>query len=312
MTKMIKELKPEKLSDIKHLVQEYIEHISDSLFPASHVDRQMTWYRSGLDNGLLYILCVYSESNTALGFLVHNLKHNRTEVIYANQNFLIEKQLFDSMFKSYSPKAPTILFESGYPTPWISDELSAYAVSIGFFKYDRQYMRLERSSKILPVDLGTGFSLIQCSESMLESVSELVFKSVDGTDDQVLFPYVYGTYESILKFHHEVIGGDFGIHKPTYSWILMKDKTLIGSCFMTTRNGDTAYLMHLAIDPMFRKQRFGRLLLNYSIINMYHVEPNVTGVELAVTTRNPARVLYESIGFKKVNDSATYVWTKEL
>ncbi|MHA2024883.1 MAG: GNAT family N-acetyltransferase [Candidatus Thorarchaeota archaeon] len=302
---MVTELKPENLSDIRPLLQKYVDHISDSI---TTIEGQMNWFHTGLSNGNLCILCEYDESDNAIGFLVHSIKSGSTAVIFAGWNFQIERLLFDDAFNRFSPDASFLTFESGYPTPWISGDLAAYALEVGFSKYDRQYMRIERSNEPLTIDLGNQVNIIQYSDSMLEEVSELVFKSVDGTDDQDLFPYVYGTYETTLQFHTNLTRGDFGTHKESYSWVLEKDETLIGSCFMLGRKADTGGVMHISILPKYRRQGLGRSLLTHSIANLYLVEPDITGIDLAVTSSNPAILLYESLGFVKVNDSSTYVW----
>ena len=231
-------------------------------------------------------------------------------MIFADQNFQVERLLFNDAFSRFSPDASFLTFESGYPIPWISDELAAYALKRGFSKYDRQYMKMQRSDRVPSIDIGNEIKMKQYSDSMLEDVSELVFKSVDGTDDQVLFPFVYGTYELTLEFHKKVTAGNFGTHKESYSWVLEKDGTLVGSCFMITGKVDTGGVMHVSIAPKYRGQGLGRLLLTHSIANLYFVEPDITSIDLAVTTNNPARLLYESLGFKKVNDSTNYVWKK--
>ena len=79
---------------------------------------------------------------------------------------------------------------------------------------------------------------------------------------------------------------------------------------MITGKVDTGGVMHISIVPKYRGQGLGRLLLTHSVANLYFVEPDITGIELAVTSSNPARLLYESLGFTKVNDSTNYVWKK--
>jgi ribosomal protein S18 acetylase RimI-like enzyme len=91
----------------------------------------------------------------------------------------------------------------------------------------------------------------------------------------------------------------------------MKENTPICASIMTTRDGVTGYLMHLVTDPDFRRQGLGRKLLTHSISHLFELEKELTCIELAVTSRNTARLLYESLGFEKVNDSTSYVWKKQ-
>ncbi len=306
---MVREIQTEELGDVVHLIQKYVQHVDDSF---TTLDNQMKWYRSGLSKGTLRILAEYSSNDEAIGFLVHGTQSNRTAVIFANQDFEVEKNLFDEVFKIYSVGAPFLIFESGYPTPWISNELSEYAQKLGFSKYDRRYMRLEDKHQLLPIDLPTELQIKSYSDSMIEEVSRLVYRSINGTVDQELFPYVYGTYEFTEKFHKQVVRGDFGAHKDSYSWVLEKNAEYVGSCFMILMKADTGGVMHLAIAPEHRQMGLGRILLTHSLINLFKIEPSITKIDLAVTTDNPAKILYESVGFKKVNDSSTYVWKNSI
>jgi ribosomal protein S18 acetylase RimI-like enzyme len=44
------------------------------------------------------------------------------------------------------------------------------------------------------------------------------------------------------------------------------------------------------------------------ITNLVISEKSIKRIELAVTWENPARKLYESLGFKVVNRFSTFVW----
>lgn len=105
--------------------------------------------------------------------------------------------------------------------------------------------------------------------------------------------------------------GSFGTHKPFYSWVLRKNDWNIGACLLRI-NDETRFLMHIIIDPEFRRRGLVRALLCHSLYSLLRVNPSINKVELAVTMLNPARLLYESLGFKILNDSSTYVWEKKV
>ncbi|MHA1964951.1 MAG: GNAT family N-acetyltransferase [Candidatus Thorarchaeota archaeon] len=299
---MARELNVEDLDEFVSLLQLYTEHLGKS---PSTVDELKTQLHSGISNGSRYIIGVHSDTGEALGILIHNPGMNQISLFFAKSVFEVEKELFDMMFSKFSESSPTLIFESGYPTPWISSEFSEYAVQCGFVKHDRWYMRLQWTDFLAPPDLLANANILPLTESMIEKISTLVFRSVDGTIDQDLFPFVYGTYESTLKFHRQLYNGDFGTHKPSYSWVMKENDDYIGACFMTTWG-----VMHLAIAPEHRQRGLGRVLLVHSLHNLFKIEPELKWIDLVVTISNPATALYESLGFKKVNDSSTYVWKK--
>ena len=68
--------------------------------------------------------------------------------------------------------------------------------------------------------------------------------------------------------------------------------------------------MHIVIDPEYRQQGLGRALLSHSIHSLLRVNPSITKIELAVTMSNPAKILYESLGFRILNDASTFVWKR--
>ncbi|MHA3963691.1 MAG: GNAT family N-acetyltransferase [Candidatus Thorarchaeota archaeon SMTZ1-45] len=305
---MARVLIAEDLDEFDLLIQQYINHIADPQLTVEKLKQQL---KQSMEKDSRYVLGAYDQDNKALGLLIHNPNFNRSSLIFANSDFLVEKDLFDKMFGEFSGISPTIILDSGYPKPWISSEFSEYAISLGFKKHDRRFMILERLESMVYHDLPEGFHFTPFSELEIEDVTKMVFQSVDGSTDQDLFPYVYGSFDTTLRFHKRVIAGDFGIHKPSFSWILKRGDDCIGACFITTSGEYTGHLMHLAILPDFRQRGLGKNLLLHSLHNLFVVEPNLKKVDLAVTLDNPARHLYKSIGFKRVNDMSTFVWKKQ-
>jgi ribosomal protein S18 acetylase RimI-like enzyme len=302
---MVQKLNPENLDDFEYLLHQYIKHIEDSSLTVEDIKERL---QTGLSNGSSYIIGEYSGIGEGLGILVHDPRSNYISFILADYNYKVEKKLLDFIIKEFSLSSSTLIFESGYPTPWISKEFSDYAARCGFIKHDRLYMRLTRTDFLASPTIYPGVHLVQFADSMIEEITKMVFKSVEGTIDQDLFPFVYGTYDTTLRFHQQLHAGDFGSHKPSYSWVLKEDGEIVGACFMTARGNDTGGVMHLAITPECKQRGLGRALLIHAIRNLFEIEPGFTKIELAVTLSNPATALYESVGFKKVNNSSTYVW----
>lgn len=306
---MIREISVEEIDNLESLIHIYLEHKKEDFVTLETVKKQM---HSGIEKENHQILCEYDSKDRAKGFLVLNQKAKRFPIVFGNWDFRVEKNLLDYAFNKLSTTSSYIILESGYPTPWISEQLSEHAISLGFVKHDRVYMRLE------PIDLdalpelpiSADLEYINFTETMTEEVSKLVFKCVDRTVDQELFPSVYGTIKSTTKFHQQLLSGDFGTHKPWYSWILYSGKDYIGASFHTTWGDDTGGVMHIVIDPDYRQKGLGRSLLTHSLRSLLKADSNLTKVELAVTLDNPAKLLYDSLGFKVLNKFSTYLWKR--
>jgi ribosomal protein S18 acetylase RimI-like enzyme len=305
---MARELTVEDLDDFDSFLRLHLEHIGN---PPTNFEGYKKLLQNHIVNGSRYILGVYGPDDKAMGLLNHNPETNRVSLIFAKSQFEVEKELFDLLLNRFAESYPALTFESGYPTPWISSELSDYAIQCGFAKHDRLYMRLQWTDFLIPPDFPTSTKLIPFTDTMIEEITELVFRSVDGSIDQDLFPYVYGTYETTLRFHQQLSAGEFGNHKPSYSWVMKENDESIGVCFMTVDNVDSGGIMHIAIAPEHRQKGLGRVLLVHSIHNLFKIETELKSIYLAVTVSNPATALYESVGFKKVNESSAYVLKKD-
>jgi ribosomal protein S18 acetylase RimI-like enzyme len=178
-------------------------------------------------------------------------------------------------------------------------------------KHDRAFMQLQPIDKEVLTKCAKSEELkfVPFDEPTVEEISKLVFKCVDGTIDQDLFPSVYGSIQKIKEFLSEFLKGTFGTHEPLYSWILRDDNLDVGACFLITKN-ETGFLAHIVIDPEFRQQGLGKALLCHSLNSLLRVNPSVNKIELAVTLSNPAKRMYDSLGLRTLNDSSTFVWKR--
>ncbi|TFH03407.1 MAG: N-acetyltransferase [Candidatus Thorarchaeota archaeon] len=305
---MVREISIEDISLLNTLIERYASHKKEDGVTSDTVKKQM---QSGLEKETHLLLTEENSEGVAQGFLVINLKSDRLPILFANWEIEIEKRLLDYAFEKLSGTCSHISFESGYPTPWLTDELSSYAVTLGFVKHDRAFMQLQPIDKEVLTECAKseGLEFAPFDEPMVEEISKLVFKCVDNTIDQDLFPYVYGSIQKIEEFLGEFLRGSFGTHEPLYSWVLRENNQNIGACFLVTRD-ETGFLVHVVIDPDFRERGFGNALLCHSLNSLLRVTSSVDKIELAVTSSNPAKRMYDSLGFRTLNDSSTLVWKR--
>ncbi len=304
---MVREISIVDISLLDALIQSYVDHKKEDGVSSDTVKKQM---QSGLEKETHQVLMEENSQGETLGFLVINLKSDRIPVLFANWIFEIEKRLFDYAFKKLSPTSSHISLESGYPTPWLSEELSSYAVKLGFVKHVRAYLQLQPIDKevLTRCAVRDGLVFVPFEENMVTEISKLVFICVDGTTDQDLYPFVYSTAEKVEKFLQDFISGSFGTHEPMYSWILRDNTRNIGACFLMT-NDETGSLMQIVIDPEYRQQGLGKTLLCHSLSTLLRINPSVNKITLAVTlSNNPAKRMYDSLGFRILNESSTFVW----
>ena len=305
---MARAITAEEIGKLDLLIRNYVTHKKEVGVTPDTVKKQM---KSGITKETHQVLCEENSAGVAQGFLVINLNADRLPIIFADWNFETEKRLLDYAFQKLSPTASHISFESGWPTPWLTEELSSYAISLGFTKYGRGYMQLQPIDKdsFSKTKIGDEFELIPFDESMVEGISKFVFKCVDGTIDQDIWPSIYISITTIELFLDKFLKGSFGKHEPFYSWVLRQNEQNIGACFLMS-NEETGFLMHIVIDPDYRQQGLGKALLSHAIYSLLRVNPSITKIELAVTMSNPAKIMYESLGFRILNDASTFVWKR--
>lgn len=305
---MVRAISADEVDKLESLIQKYVDHqIQEGVTSETVIDQM----KSGIERESVQVVIEDDSNGVPLGFLIIKFGTDRLPILFANWNFEVERRLLDFAFNKLSKSASHISFESGWPTPWLSDELSEYAIRLGFVKVGRGYMRLQPIviDLLIADSLDEEFEFIPFERSMVEEISKLVFTCVDGTVDQSLFPYVYGSIPKIEKFTYDLLDGIFGIHAPSYSWVLQENEKNIGACFLTT-NENKGFVMHIVIHPQYRQQGLGRALLAHSMHSLIQHNPTITKFELALTLSNPAKRLYESLGFKILNDASTYVWQR--
>jgi ribosomal protein S18 acetylase RimI-like enzyme len=304
---MISLIEPKDVELLRGLIQDYVNHKGDEKRP---VDELLMRYGAAIREGRVDIYVEHDSAKKPSGCIFYNRARSSFGLIYARMNFDVERPLFDHVFAVAKNELDFVSFESGYPTPWISAKFSDYVMRNGVKKYDRVFMRLERAGFSEAAQIPKSIEIIPFSEEQTKEVTHVVFRAVDNTVDQDLWPNIYGTEQAALEFHQNIISGNWGDHGPRSSWIAKAGQRYVGVCFMVTQ-GTNGGVMHLAVDPDWRRRGIGRALLTQSIDNIFRENEDLSGVYLAVTLGNPAMQLYESVGFSVVNYSSSYIWKKE-
>ncbi len=141
---MVREISVDDVDELEVLISRYVGHQIEEGVTLDTVMKQMKF---GISQETHQVLMEEDTNGIPLGFLVIKLDIGRLPILFANWNFETEKRLLDYAFQKLSPTASHISFESGWPTPWLTEELSSYAISLGFMKYGRGYMQLHPIDK---------------------------------------------------------------------------------------------------------------------------------------------------------------------
>jgi len=305
---MVRNLQVNEIENLNSLIQKYVEHQIERGVTPDTVKQQM---KVGIKNTTHEVLIVEDVDEAVLGFLVINKNSDRLPILFANWNYAVEKQLLESAFNKLSRYCTHISFESGWPTPWISKELFSFANELGFVKHNRAYMQLCPIDKemLSASSYEDDVELVPFNASMVNEISRLIFKCVDDTVDQDIWPSFFMSVPKIEDFLYKMLEGSFGKHEDFYSWILQDRDKNVGVSLLVS-NEETGFLVQIAIDPEYRRKGLGRIVLQHSIHSLIRINPLITKIELAVTESNPAMLLYKSLGFRTLNSSTTFVWKR--
>lgn len=298
---MITQLCIDNIDDISDLVEALTKtYPPEGLPPRPLIDL----IKEAIEKGNAEIHVSRSNGKEASGFVSLGLVSNSISLLYSD-NEEEKKKLFSFAFEK--------LRDSGKPVrlggPWINGILSDYAMSLGFRKFDRKFMIADRESieAYSLEELPDGYSVALYSDEVEDPTADLMFKANENNIDVLVFPEFFGTIELCKRLIDNTKNNRYGQWKENISKILLHEERIIGICLLTLR-GEYGYIPDIAIDPEYRRRGLGRYLLVKSLQDLLANEKQLTGISLDVTLENPARYLYESLGFKDVREYSMYSW----
>jgi ribosomal protein S18 acetylase RimI-like enzyme len=298
---MISQLARDNLDDISDL----IETLTQSFPPESIPPRPLLdLIKEAVEKGNAEVYVSKSNGKKASGFVSLGLVSNSISLLYSKCEDE-KKELFRSAFEKLKEKRKPIRLGG----PWITDNLSDYAISLGFRKFDRKFMIADRESIEANVqkELPEGYSIALYSDELEDPTADLMFRANENNVDVLVFPEFFGSLELCRRLIENTKNNRYGQWKDDISKVLRYNDRIIGICLLTLR-GDYGYIPDIAIDPEFRRKGFGRILLLKSLKDLLETEEELKGISLDVTIENPARYLYESLGFKDVRNYSMYTW----
>jgi ribosomal protein S18 acetylase RimI-like enzyme len=219
-----------------------------------------------------------------------------------------ERELFDHGFEYLSKSYESVKIGGRQ----LGTTLEGYFETKGFRKYDRKHMTLSRE-KIEDLEspsLATEFGFKDYTPDQREKVAELVYRTNIGNIDNLVFPEFFGSHENAIRLLENTEQNRYGKYKEPHSKILTHNEEIIGACFLTLMKDDTGYIPDICLLQDFRGKGIGKALLVHSMKEMTRLEDGLAKINLDVTIDNPARHLYESLGYEDVRHYSMYSWIK--
>ncbi|MFW9848629.1 MAG: GNAT family N-acetyltransferase [Candidatus Thorarchaeota archaeon] len=306
---MIKQISIDEFEEIRTLLDDYVETHESGIFQLQMPFQDRL--KKALETERIGIFAEFYGSKP-IGFVVLGLGFSNINVLYVDPAIedikTIEHGLFDYGFDYLSKKSDTVKIGGRK----LGTTLEGYFEIKGFQKFNRKHMTLSREAieslehQKLPIE----FRFIDYSSDMREEVAEIVYKANIENIDMQVFPEFFGTLENAIRLLNDTEQNRYGEYKEPYSKVLTCNGDMIGACFLTKTSDDTGYIPDICLLQEYRGRGLGKVLLVHCLKEMVRLDEGITKINLDVTLDNPARYLYESLGYKDVRSYSMYSWTR--
>jgi ribosomal protein S18 acetylase RimI-like enzyme len=311
---MIEQIGLDRCNEVRLILGDYLNTLDESQRPPPTLIEQVIdhW-----ENQRIEVYAKIDTDNQILGIAILGLVSNRISMICMAeaaqtldepQIVSIQIELFEAGYKRLKTTGDFIL--SGGP---LADSIREHALSLGFRGFERASMEASREvlESLDDPTLTQDLSFIPFDESMKGTLGELIYRGNVGSVDVDVFPLFFGTEEHALKLIEDTIDNQFGEFKsPDDSRVLKKGDSLVGVCLISIR-GSFAYIPDICIEPSLRRKGLGRALLVHTLKRLMRTYSDLDGVGLDVTLENPAKHLYDSLGFKEQRRYEILNWMKK-
>ncbi len=305
---MIQEIFADDFHEIEDLVDEYASSGEGMFAPGTLLKDRL---RKSLSEQTIGVFASY-ESDQIIGFSVVGLKSGGISILHINESatnpLQARKELFDVGFEKLSNDLPIIRIGSRC----VPEDLSEYVISRGFVRYDRKHMTLSREkiASFSKPELADDYGYEVYTNKMKDDVAKLIYEANIGNIDVNVFPNFFSTLDSVKSLIDSIENDVYGQYLEGYSFVLQKSGMPVGVIFLTKTDDETGYIPDICIHKDERRRGLARAIQIYSFQKMIEGNVEIQKINLDVTMDNPARHLYESLGFEDVGIYAVYMWNK--
>jgi GNAT superfamily N-acetyltransferase len=301
---LTRKLQPGQFSEIESLFDDLIELRKGTSHPLS--ENAKTSIKKAQAEGKLEFIVEY-DGTQPIGFVMFrrssiNIFHIDGSVENARE---IERRLFDRVFKELSERSDYIM--TGGPS--INPELSDYIVEQGFRMFKRTEMTISREKidSFAAPTLPEGYRFETYTPEMREEIAEMMYDANVGEFDDGLFPEFYSSKDAVVGLYKLLEG----VGCQPYTKVILKDTEYVAACFVTKQADNSAIIADMAVSKGHRRIGLGRAIIMYALTRMTREMEALEKVKLEVTKGNPARHLYDLLGFEVEKETPSYLWDKD-
>lgn len=177
---------------------------------------------------------------------------------------------------------------------------------------ERQEMRIsDLSAYLQPITPPPGFRFAPISDDLIEAAARLTVESYQGTLDDLLFADLQ-TVTGMAAFIREIMTDSHEAFDVEGSVLAYNDEPtpdqLAGLILCSLTQSKLGFILDINVAREYRKRGLARAMLSNALHSF--AQKGAVGVQLWVTISNPARLLYESLGFSAYAPLWVYVGTR--
>ncbi len=239
------------------------------------------------------VLMAASRDNTGEITLVHVLEH------YLRQG-VEERLVAESVRMLRESGAKRILSEF---VPLYAEDLGTTFGSLGFESVERAVMAAAASAPgLAPWGLPESVPITEADRG---DAAEVIIAAYEGHPDRKLHSDV-GDTAAARAFLERVADGGFGLARRSFSRLIRKSGQCAGVIAGCEIGPDIGFILQVAVAPAFQGKGLGTRLLREQAVAFR--ETGMARIALGVTMDNPARELYERLGFAVLRPVRAHVW----
>lgn len=187
---------------------------------------------------------------------------------------------------------------------------AAFAVE-GLKPIARQEMRLSNWKPVELEPLPDGFRMTAWDTGRQDAIAALILEAYRGTVDNDLYPDMTST-DGLREFLRESLADKREPFDPEASRLIettdKADDGIAGQILCARGSDQLGWVLEITVRPADQRHGLGRILLTHAL-NTF-AAGGLTGAKLWVTLDNPARQLYESVGFERYLPMWIYTATR--
>jgi len=181
----------------------------------------------------------------------------------------------------------------------------------GFARFER--CRMVRVLGNVPVPVVAppdGYRVVPWENGHRAAVEDVARRAMQGTIDESAVPEAQG--DRLVALLRDLRAGRYaGVEdwNAAASFVVLDRKERVVGYVAAATAGENGQLVHLAVHPDHRERGLARVLVIRSLIACQ--QQGLPGVMVAVTTRNPARFLYNQLGFQTIDCGEVALWWRD-